>query len=134
MILVSKHSSKIKQLLRVCLTACSFLYKYSMSQKNYTQLFSPQTTRHSISFWFEAVTNNWKCYLVWSHVTTFDVTVFNYYTTPSAPWKVQLQSFPDRLVVVWKDSHTLIYWSHAVSFGMQIKSDHLIRQVVRSNF
>jgi hypothetical protein len=33
-----------------------------------------------------------------------------------------------------KKSHALIYWPHAVSFGMQIKSDHLIRQVVEIQF
>ena len=31
--------------------------------------------------------------------------------------------------MVWKDSHTLICLPHAVSFGMQTKSNHLIRQI-----
>ena len=50
-----------------------------MPQKRYTKLFFPRTIRCATSFWLEAVANNWKCYLVWSHVMTSDKTVFNYY-------------------------------------------------------
>ena len=32
-----------------------------------------------------------------------------------------LDFFTDKLVVVWKDFHVLIYLSHAVSFDMQFK-------------
>ena len=46
------------------------------------------------------------------------------------PMKSAILGFSDRLVVAWKDSHALICLPHAVSFGMQFKSDHLIRQVV----
>ena len=46
------------------------------------------------------------------------------------PMKSAILGFSDRLVVAWKYSHALICLPHAVSFGMQFKSDHLIRQVV----
>jgi len=38
--------------------------------------------------------------------------------------------FSDILVVAWKDSYALNCLPHIVSFGMQFKFDHLIRQVI----
>jgi hypothetical protein len=38
--------------------------------------------------------------------------------------------FSDRSVVLQKYYNALICWQYVVCFGMQIKSDHLIRQVV----
>jgi hypothetical protein len=42
--------------------------------------------------------------------------------------------FSNGLVVAWKNFYTLICLPHAVSFDVQIKSDHLIRQVVEIQF
>jgi len=56
------------------------------------------------------------------------------YTSP-VQWKVQLYFFPDRLVVLWIDFCTLICLPYAISFGMRIKSDHLItRKLVEIQF
>ena len=52
------------------------------------------------------------------------------YWTPPGSHEETILDFLDRLVVEWKGSHTLICLPHIVSFGMQLKSNHLIRQVI----
>ena len=49
---------------------------------------------------------------------------------PPSPYPEVCNSrfFSDKLMVAWKDTHTLICFVHAVNFSMQFKSNHLIRK------